>query len=158
MTEHLLGKRLAECHKHYRPVDGVESQDVLTDEVKVARPVLFVKLAVIAVGIVSESGDVVAQSIDPNINGVVRIEINRDAPLDGCSRNAQVLKARKKEVLHHLVLTRLGLDELGMSVYVVDQTIGVLAHLEEISLFLRGRALPATVGTLTVLELRSGKK
>ncbi len=38
----LLRKRLAEGHQHDGPVDGVETDDVLTDDVDVGRPVFLV--------------------------------------------------------------------------------------------------------------------
>ena len=58
MAENLLRERLAESHKHNRPVDCVEAENVLADDVDICRPVLVIKLAR-AVGRVAECGDVV---------------------------------------------------------------------------------------------------
>ena len=63
-------------------------------------------------------------------------EINRNAPCEGTSGDAQILQAGQQEVVHHLVLAGYGLDELGMRVDVLDQAVGILLHPEEIRVFL----------------------
>ena len=54
----LLGKRLAERHEHNRPIDCVETDNVLSDNVNVCRPVFFIKLTA-AVRVIAESSDIV---------------------------------------------------------------------------------------------------
>ena len=76
VTEHLLRQRLAESHEqgihgkettpfllaqsheHNRPVDCVESYNILTYDVNIGRPVFFIKLTR-AVRVVSERGYIV---------------------------------------------------------------------------------------------------
>ena len=81
------------------------------------------------------------------------IEINRNSPAERSSRYTQILKSRKQEVVHHLVLSRYRLDKLRMCVDVIDQTICVLAHLEEVSLLLRWLYLTSAVRALAVHKL-----
>ena len=86
------------------------------------------------------------------------IKINRDTPLKGGSGYTQILQSRKQEVIHHLVLSCLRLNELRMSVNVLDQLVGVFAEFKEVCLFLRRLALSATVRTLAVDQLGAGKE
>ena len=58
MTEDLLRERFSESHEHNRPVNRVEAENVLTDDMDICRPVFVVKLAC-TVGRISESGDIV---------------------------------------------------------------------------------------------------
>ena len=59
MTEYLFRKRNVKSHEHDRPVDCMESQDVLSDEMHVCRPVLFEAFFMISHWVVSEEGYVV---------------------------------------------------------------------------------------------------
>ena len=61
MTEYLLRQRLAESHQEDRPVDGVEADDILADQVHISRPELLVVLIVVAVRIVAAEGDIVGK-------------------------------------------------------------------------------------------------
>ena len=81
------------------------------------------------------------------------IELNRDAPLDGGTGNAQILQARKEEVVHHLVLAGCRLDKLRMRVDIFDQLIRILAHTEEIRLFLRLLYRTSAVRAVAVHQL-----
>ena len=67
---------------------------------------------------------------------MVRIEVHGNTPLEGGPGNAQILQTGQKEVVHHLVLSGYGLDELGMGIDMVDQAVGVFLHLEEVGFFL----------------------
>ena len=40
MSEYLLRKRKSQSHQEYRPVNGMETDDILSDQMKVCRPVL----------------------------------------------------------------------------------------------------------------------
>ena len=45
MSEYLLRQRLAQCHQENRPVDGMEPDDILTDQVQVCWPQLLVPVS-----------------------------------------------------------------------------------------------------------------
>ena len=153
MTEDLLRQRLAESHQEDRPVDGMEADDVLSDEVQVRGPVLLIEVAVVSVRVVAQAGGVVAQSIQPHIDHVLRVEVHRDAPLEAGAGHAEILQPRQQEVVHHLVLSGDGLDELRMTVDVLDQTVRILTHTEEVSLLLCRPAFAPAVRTLAVHQL-----
>ena len=85
---------------------------------------------------------------------MLRVEVNRDTPCKGCPGNAQILKTRKEEVVHHLILAGLRLNEFRMCIDMLDQTISVFAHAEEVG-FLGGRGdFTAALRTFAVHELR----
>ena len=79
VAENLLRKRLAERHQEDRPVDRMETDDILPDQVQVSRPVpaVFVRGTV---RVIAGEGDIVAQRVKPHINHVLRIKVHRDSP------------------------------------------------------------------------------
>ena len=83
----------------------METDDVFTDQMKVCRPQFVELFRAFAVAVITDSCDIVCQGIQPYINNVLRIEVYRDSPFEGCSGYAEILKSRKKEVVHHLVFT-----------------------------------------------------
>ena len=156
MAEYLLRERLAESHQENRPIDGVEADDVLTDEVNVRRPELLVVLVMVAVRVIAAEGDIVGQCIEPDVDNVTRVEIDRNAPAERGAGYAEVLKTRFEEVVDHLVLAALRLNELRMLLDVLHQAVSVLAHLKEVCFLLGVYARAAAVRAAAVLELALG--
>ena len=156
MAEHLLGQRQAQRHQEDGPVDGMEADDVLADDVHVRRPVFGEQRVRIPVRVVAEAGDVVGQRVQPHIHDVLGIEPDGDTPGEGGARDAQVLQAGLQEVVDHLVLAREGQDERGVLLVILQQAVGILAHAEEVRLLLGGLHLPPAVGAFAVFELRGG--
>ena len=150
VAEHLLGQRQIQCHQHGRPQDGVEAQDFLAHHVQVCRPELIV--IVISLVAVAQCGDIVAQSIDPDVHSVLGVKGHGDAPLDRGAGHAGVLQALLDEG-DHLVLAALGLDELGVLLVELQQAVGVLAGLEEVGLLVGIVNLAAAVRALAVHQL-----
>ena len=93
VAEDLFRQRQVEAHQEDRPVDGVEPEDVLADDVQVGRPELF-KLLGRAVGVVADGGDIVVEGVQPDVDDMLRVEVNRDAPFKGSAADAEVLEAR----------------------------------------------------------------
>ena len=83
----------------------METDDVFTDQMQICRPQFVELFGTFAVAVISDSCDIVCQSIQPYINNVFRIEVYRNTPFEGSSGYAEILKSRKKEVVHHLVFT-----------------------------------------------------
>ena len=157
MSKDLLGQRKIERHKEDRPVYRVESEDILTDNVNIAGPVFLEMLRLLLiglVGIVTESRDIVGKSVKPNVNYVLIVKSNGYSPLERGSGNAKILKSCLEEVVDHLLFAGFGLNELGVVLDMLHQSVNVLCHLEEISLFLRLLNRSAAVGTLAVHRLR----
>ena len=156
MAEYLLRQRLAERHQEDRPVDGVEADDILADQVHISRPELLVVLVVVAVRIIAAEGDIVGKRIQPNVNNMARVKVYRNTPAERGAGNTQVLQTRLEEVVYHLVLAALRLNELGVLLDVLHQAVGVLAHAEEVCLLLSVYARAAAVRAAAVLELALG--
>ena len=79
MSEYLLRKRLAQRHQEDRPVDRMEANDILADQMKIRRPV-FPVFILRSVGVIPGEGDVVAERVQPDIDHVLRVEVHRDPP------------------------------------------------------------------------------
>ena len=149
----VLGQRHAHAHEHRGPDDGVEADDLLADKVDVGGPELIVIVVLFVHE--AESGAVVEQRIDPDIDDVAGVEVHRNAPGEARAGNAQILKAGLDEVVHHLVHAAGGLEEICVLEQVLH-AVGVLAQLEEVGLLFSVLHLTPAVGALAVHELALG--
>ena len=153
MPEYLLRQGQSQRHQEDGPVDRMEADNVLPDQMQISRPQLLKLLRAVPVRIVPDPRDIVGQSVQPHIGHMLRVKIHRDSPLKGRPGHAQILKTREQEVIHHLILPGHRLDELRMLIDILDQPVRILAHLEEICLFLRRLYLAPTVRALAIHEL-----
>ena len=149
-AEHMLGQGQAQAHEHGGPDDGVEADDLLAHDVHVGGPEpVQVMVLVVAV---AQGGHIVEQRVDPHVHHVAGVEVHGDAPGEGGAGDAQVLQAGLDEVVHHLVHTGAGLEEVGVLQQVLD-FIRVLGQAEEVGLLLRVHHRAAAVGAAAVLQL-----
>ena len=153
MSENLLGQRLAERHKENGPINGVEAQNVFTYQMQIRRPIFFIIFAVIAVRVVADPRDIVGERIKPNVNDVLVVKFHGYAPRKRRARNAKILQAFQKEIVHHFVLARYRLNKLGVGVDMLDKPIGVFAHFEEIRFFFRRLHFPSAIGAFAFYKL-----
>ena len=150
MSKHLLGKGQIQSHQENRPVNGMETDNILTNQMKICRPEFVKQLAVIAITVIAQTSNIVGQSIQPYIGYMLRIKGYRNAPGKGGSGYAQILQSWKQEVVHHLIFPGYRLNKLRMLINISNQAIRILAHFEEIRLFLCRLNLPAAVRALAV--------
>ena len=87
---------------------------------------------------------------------MLRIEGDRNAPGEGGSGYTQILQSRQKEIVHHLILSGDRLNELRMRIDMLDQTVSIFAHLEEISLFLCRLYFTSAVRAFSIYQLGRG--
>ena len=153
MPEHLLRQRKIQSHQENRPVNGMEADNILSDQMQVCRPVLLEQIAGLSVTVITDSGDVVGQCVEPHVHHMLRIKIHRDSPLKGGTGYTEILQARKQKIIHHLIFPGHRLNEFRMAVDMIYQAVRILAHTEEIRLFLRRLHLTAAVRTLTIHQL-----
>ena len=105
MSEYLLRQGLTQRHQENRPVNRMETDNVLSDQMQVCGPVLsYTARCCLPSAVIADTGDIVGQRIQPYINHMLGIKVYRDAPVKGGSGYAQILQSRKQEVVHHLVL------------------------------------------------------
>ena len=128
----------------------MKSKNILTYKMHICRPVLLISVTAVTISIISKTRDIVRKCINPHIYDMSFVKVNRYAPLKRTSRYTQILKSWKKEVVDHLVLSGNRLNEIRMSVDILKKSVSILAHLEEVSFFLRWSNLSATVRTLAV--------
>ena len=82
MSEHLLRQRQIQRHEHDRPVDRMETQDVLADDVHIGRPILPEVFRAFSIRVIAQRRDIVAQRVDPDIDDMLRVKVDRDAPFE----------------------------------------------------------------------------
>ena len=156
MTEDLLRQRLAECHQEDGPVNRVEADNVLSDQMQIRRPVLLIELSAVAVRIIAYTCRIVGQGVEPDIDHMTRRKVDRNSPVKAGARHAEILQTRLQEIIHHLVLSGDGLNKLRMLFNVLNQAIRILAHAEKVGLLRSRLHLSAASRALAVDKLRLG--
>ena len=154
MTKYLFWQRQIQCHQEDRPVDGMETDDIFTDQMQVCRPVFVEQFGTVAVAVIADTGDVVGQRIQPYVSYMFRIKVYRYTPAEGSTGYTQILQSRKQEVVHHLVLSGYRLDELRMFINIFDQARSVFTHFKEICFFFCRCTRTSAVRTFSVYQLR----
>mmetsp|Transcript_52886 Transcript_52886/g.129139 ORF Transcript_52886/g.129139 Transcript_52886/m.129139 type:complete len:325 (+) Transcript_52886:1186-2160(+) len=128
------GQLHAARHEHARPDDTVKPDDVLANQVNVARP----RLAVGAIGPITPR-EVVRERIEPHVHNVrlgareLLVKGHRDAPAECGARDREVTQWLLQPVLD-LIAPPLGHDEVLVGVDVGEELLLVLAHPEEVAL------------------------
>jgi hypothetical protein len=105
----------------------VEAHHVLADHVEVRGPELLPQLA--AVGI-ADAGDIVGQSVEPDVHDVVVAARHLDAPVEAGPRDGKVREPALDEA-QHLVAPALRADEAGIVPIMVEQLLLVGRKPEE---------------------------
>ncbi|MNW53839.1 hypothetical protein D3C74_314160 [compost metagenome] len=103
MTKHLLRQWQPKRHQHDRPINRMESDDLLANEVYICRPKPLIQLRMVRA--VTQCCDIVGQSIDPHVHNMFRIAFDLHAPVECCPRHGQIFQSRLDEVVDHLVLS-----------------------------------------------------
>ena len=155
MAVNMLGQGHIHAHQHGRPDDGVEADDLLADKMHVSRPEgLVITVGVLVIHEAQRRG-VVEQRINPDIDDMLGVEIDRDAPLEAGAGNTQILEARVNKVVYHLVDAGARQQEVGVDKQVAH-AVSILGQTEEISLLLGVDNGAAAVRAAAVDELALG--
>src|SRR5206468_10874809 len=110
---------------------------------------------VLAVGAVPESGNVVAERVEPDVEDVLRIAGKGNAPGEAAAADRQVLQPRLDE-RHDLVAARLREDELAMIGEVFEERFLVFRETEEVRLLLGPVHLVPLIRAATIDDLVFG--
>ena len=113
----------------------MESRDVLADHVHAGRPDLAESLVV---GAVADAGDVVEQGVEPDVDRLLGVERNLDAPGKPLARDGDVPQLGLDQV-EHLVAPALGLDEIRVRRVVRQQPVAIGREAEEVVALPRAR-------------------
>ena len=111
MAVDLLRQRDPGRHQESRPIDGVEADDVLADQMDVGRPVALPQLRIVRI---AEAGDVVGQRIEPDVHHMIGAARHRHAPVEAGARDAEVVEPALDEA-QHLVAAALGRMKSGLA-------------------------------------------
>ena len=93
-------------HQKCRPINGVEANDFLANEMEIGRPVS--NLPIIRT---PDSAKIRGQRIEPDVKNVWLLARNRNAPANRGTRDAEIAEAAFDET-ENFVAARLRLDEL----------------------------------------------
>ena len=113
-----FGQRQTGGHQERGPVDAVEADDLLADEVQVGGPEGFV-LAVVGAA-PAQGGDVVGQRIEPDVDDVLLVARHGDAPVEAGAGDGEIAQAALHEG-DDFVAARLRPDEVGMLLVELEQ-------------------------------------
>ena len=100
-------------HEHDRPVDGVETQNVLAHHMEDCPVPEFVIVGVVFLT-VAQGRRIVEQGVNPDIDDMLGIRWHWHSPGKGSPRYRQILQARLDEVSHDFIHTAVRLDKVRM--------------------------------------------
>ena len=146
MPEHLFGQGEARGHQEGRPVYGMETDDILADQVQIRRPVAFKPAALPAI---ADPGQVIGQRVDPDIHDMAGAARHGYAPVKAGARDRQIAEATLDEA-QHLVTAAFRADEIRVRGIVIEQRLLEFGEAEEPGLLggpFDGRALWRKPGT-----------
>ena len=69
----------------------METDNILTNQMQVSRPVLFILFSTVSVRIITDSGNIICQCIQPHINYMLIVKVYRNAPFKGSTGNTKIL-------------------------------------------------------------------
>ena len=127
----MLRNCLTKSHKHCRPNDAVEANDVLADNVHLSWPeTLSHSSSLWTVITVANSGVVVKKSIKPDVGYVRLIKRNWNTPVKAGAGYRNILEARLNKTAD-LVCTEIWLNEIWVLSIELKQFILECRELEE---------------------------
>ena len=88
MSEYLLRQRLAQSHQEDGPVNGMETHDILSNQMQIRWPQLMILLRAFLPAVITNPRDVVGKGVQPHINHVPVVKVHRNSPFKGSSGNA----------------------------------------------------------------------
>src|SRR5580704_4286450 len=115
----------------------METNNFLADHVDVSRPVLLERLLRAGVSrAISDRGEVISQSVEPDVNHMLRVVGHRDAPGKGRAADRQVAQTGADE-RNYFVAARLRPNEFRIRIE-LQQLVLKRRELEEVILFVNG--------------------
>ncbi len=139
--------RNARSHQKRRPVDAMEAADLLADEVHIGGPELREPgLVRRIIRPVSKRGHVVGQRVEPDVNHMLLVAGNRNAPRKTGAADGQILQpaAHKR---NHLAARRLRLNKPRIRLVKLQQLALKGRELEEVVLLAHRLRDPPAIRT-----------
>ena len=154
MAVDLLRQGQTHAHEKRGPVDRVETHDLLADDVDAGPEFLQIVVFLVAV---AQGGDIVEQGVQPDVDDVLRVEVDRDAPGEAGAAHTEVLQAAfaVDEAVDHLIDAGSRLEKIGLGQKLAHLR-RVLRGPEEVSFLFSPLDLAPAVGALAVDKLGLG--
>ena len=133
MAEDRVRDGHASRHEHGRPNNAVETDDVLAHEVILHGPRCLIFCSALRIAI-ADARKIRQKRIRPHIGYVTFIEGQRNAPIEGRTRDGKVLQTTLHE-RNNFILTRNWADEIGVLLVEFEQLVFEIGKLEEPVLF-----------------------
>ena len=131
VSKNVLRHSLTKSHKHCRPNDAVEADDVLADNVHLSWPETFSHGSSLwTVIAIANSGVVVKKSIKPDVGYVRLIKRNWNAPIKASTGYRNILEARLNKTAD-LIGAEIWLNEIWVLSIELKQFILECRELEE---------------------------
>ena len=124
VREHLVRQCNISGHQHRRPVDRVETKDVLAHKMHIRRPRLreLLRVGRAVLSAVTHSRGVVEQRVEPHVDHLRGVPRQRDTPRHARARHGDVGKTLLDK-RHHFVVRATWLHRIGVRLVVRDQPI-----------------------------------
>src|SRR5437879_3498012 len=129
MRPDLLRERKTRAHQKCRPVDGMETDDVFSNDVHVGGPITLLLVIGTAHG-----AEISSQRVEPDIKNVRLFARNGNAPANRSPRDAEIAQAAFDKA-KNLVAARFRLDEFWMLGVPIEQRFLKRGKLEKIIRF-----------------------
>src|SRR5438552_15003487 len=142
MRPDLLGDRQTGGHQECRPVDGMEPDDVFSNDVDVGGPVAL--LFVIGT---ADGAEIRGERVEPNVKNVRLFTGNRNAPTNRSASDAQIAQAALDKA-QYFVAARFRLDEFRMLGVPIEKRLLKRREFEEIVGFGDGVGGPRAIGRI----------
>ena len=142
VREYADGRRESERHEHRGPYHAVEADDVLADEVARRGPVFFPFFARLGE---AEGRDVVDERVEPDVDDVLFVAGERDAPLERRARDGLIAQAALYEA-DDFVVAFLRHYRVGVLFVEFEKRLGVFREAEKVGLLRHLRERPVAVG------------
>ena len=121
MSPYLLRNRQICTHEHCRPDERMESYDLLTYQMAVARPVFIELLTVVRS---AQSCNIIRESIDPYIHDVLRIVRYRNSPIERRTGNTEIFHTLLYKS-YHLIASCLRYQEVRVFPELLKKSVGI---------------------------------
>ena len=135
MSKYLFWQWQIQSHQENWPINCMETNDIFTNQMQICWPVFLELFCAFAIAIISDTCDIVCQRIQPYVSNMFWVKINWNTPFERSTGYTQILQTWKQEVVHHLVLTGYWLNKFWVSIDMVNQSLCIFAHFEEICFF-----------------------
>ena len=83
----------------------METDNIFADQMEVRRPIFFKQGPMSPITVITQTGYIIGQRIQPNISHMFGVKTYRNTPSKRSAGYTQILQAWQQEIIHHLVFS-----------------------------------------------------